>query len=71
MASSLTLIQQQLKHLGESGRAVKRLVETGVLDLQDLSGTVQGAKLVRFYGPQATMAIQGGLPVSRPAGGGR
>ncbi|MDY6997684.1 MAG: acyl-CoA synthetase, partial [Actinomycetota bacterium] len=60
MASSLTLIQQQLKHLGESGRAVKRLVETGVLDLKDLSGTVQGAKLVRFYGPQATMAIQGG-----------
>ncbi|MBX7450133.1 acyl-CoA synthetase [Mycolicibacterium sp. 3033] len=60
MTSALTGLRRQLQHAAESGRAVKRLVETGVLDLTDLAGTVDGAKLVRVYGPQATMAIQGG-----------
>lgn len=60
MTSALTGLRRQLQHVTESGRAVKRLVETGVLDLKDLAGTVDGAKLVRVYGPQATMAIQGG-----------
>ncbi|CAJ1497583.1 acyl-CoA synthetase [[Mycobacterium] burgundiense] len=52
--------RQQLQHISEAGRAAKRLVGTGILDLRDLPGTVRGAKLVRVYGPQATMAIQGG-----------
>ena len=60
MANFLTGIRQRLQHVTEAGRAAKRLVETGVLDLRDLGGTLQGAKLVGVYGPQATMAIQGG-----------
>ncbi|KWX19428.1 acyl-CoA synthetase [Mycolicibacterium wolinskyi] len=60
MADLLTGIRKNLQQVSESGRAIKRLVETGVLDLKDLGGTVQGAKLVKVYGPQATMAIQGG-----------
>ncbi|MFN3005817.1 acyl-CoA synthetase [Mycolicibacterium wolinskyi] len=60
MADLLTGIRKNLQQLSESGRAIKRLVETGMLDLKDLGGTVQGAKLVKVYGPQATMAIQGG-----------
>jgi fatty-acyl-CoA synthase len=60
MASSPTGFRQKLQHVAEAGRAAKRLVDTGVLDLRDLRGTVRGAKLVQVYGPQATMAIQGG-----------
>ncbi|MFY1621038.1 acyl-CoA synthetase [Micromonospora sp. WMMD736] len=60
MSNSPTGIRQKLQQVSESARAVKRLVESGVLDLKDLGGTVQGAKLIRSYGPQATMAIQGG-----------
>lgn len=60
MADLLTGIRKNLQQVSESGRAIMRLVETGVLDLKDLGGTVQGAKLVKVYGPQATMAIQGG-----------
>lgn len=60
MDISLAGIRRQAQHMSEAGRAVKRLVQTGVLDLKDLGGTVAGAKLVAVYGPQATMAIQGG-----------
>ncbi|MHC9291194.1 acyl-CoA synthetase [Mycobacterium sp. LTG2003] len=59
MADLLTGIRKNLQQMSEAGRAIKRLVESGVLDLKDLGGTVQGAKLVKVYGPQATMAIQG------------
>ncbi len=60
MASSTVGVRQKLQHLGEAVRAAKRLVETGILDLKDLRGTLRGAKLVQVYGPQATMTIQGG-----------
>ncbi|CAJ1580328.1 acyl-CoA synthetase [[Mycobacterium] wendilense] len=59
MANALTAIQQKLQQVGEAGRAAKRLVDTGILDLKDLPGTLSTAKLVPVYGPQATMAIQG------------
>ena len=59
MTRASTGLRQRLQHVSEAGRAVKRLVQTGVLDLTDLGGTVRGAKMVRVYGPQATMAIQG------------
>lgn len=55
-----TQLRQKLQRIGEAGRAVKRLVETGFLDLTDLKSTVEVAKHSRIYGPQATMAIQGG-----------
>ncbi|MFA5708187.1 acyl-CoA synthetase [Mycolicibacterium sp.] len=60
MASSTVGVRQKLQHLGEAVRAAKRLVETGILDLKDLRGTLRGAKLIQVYGPQATMTIQGG-----------
>lgn len=60
MADMLAGVRQKLQHVGEAGRAVKRLVDTGIIDLKDLGSGVQTAKLARAYGPQATMAIQGG-----------
>jgi len=53
-------VQQKLQHLSESVRAVGRLFGSGIVDVRDLNSTVQGAKLSRSYGPQATMAILGG-----------
>ncbi|MBY0288583.1 MAG: acyl-CoA synthetase [Mycobacteriaceae bacterium] len=60
MADVLTGIRQKLQHAFEAGRAAKRLVDTGIIDLRDLRGGAETAKLARVYGPQATMAIQGG-----------
>jgi fatty-acyl-CoA synthase len=60
MADVLAGIRQKLQHLSESARAAKRLVDTGIIDLKDLGSGVQTAKLAGVYGPQATMAIQGG-----------
>ncbi len=36
MASALNGIQQKLQHITEAGRAVKRLTDTGIIDLRDL-----------------------------------
>lgn len=64
MADVVADIRQKLQHVSEAGRAVKRLVDTGIIDLKDLGSGVQTAKLARTYGPQATMAIQGGRKYS-------
>ncbi|MGZ5397298.1 MAG: acyl-CoA synthetase [Mycobacterium sp.] len=64
MADALAGIRQKLQQVTEAGRAVKRLVDTGIIDLKDLGSGVQAAKLARVYGPQATMAIQGGRKYS-------
>ena len=60
MANALSGIRQKLQQITESGRAVKRLTDTGIIDLRDLNSTIQAAKLTRAYGPQATMTILGG-----------
>lgn len=60
MADVLSGIRQKLQHVSEAGRAAKRLIDTGIIDLKDLRGGAETAKLARVYGPQATMAIQGG-----------
>ena len=60
MANALSGIRQKLQQITESGRAVKRLTDTGIIDLSDLNSTIQAAKLTRAYGPQATMTILGG-----------
>jgi len=60
MADVLAGIRQKWQQVSEAGRAAKRLVDTGIIDLKDLGSGVQTAKLARVYGPQATMAIQGG-----------
>lgn len=60
MADVLGGVRQKVQHATEAARAAKRLIDTGIIDLKDLGSGVQTAKLARAYGPQATMAIQGG-----------
>jgi fatty-acyl-CoA synthase len=52
--------RQKLGLIVENGHAVKRLVDRGIVEPRDLGAAVQSAKLAKMYGPQATMAIQGG-----------
>ncbi len=60
MNDVLGSVRQKLQQVSESGRALKRLIDTGIIDFSDLPASVRTAKLSRVYGPQATMAIQGG-----------
>ena len=60
MAEALSGIRQKLSRVAEMAKAVKRLHDTGIVDLGNLGVTLQTAKNSRVYGPQATMAIQGG-----------
>ncbi len=53
-------VRQKLTQVVENGHAVTRLVARGFIEPLDLGATVQTAKLAATYGPQATMAIQGG-----------
>ncbi len=59
MVDALTGIRQKLRQVSESGRAVGRLANAGIIDLKDLRSSVGAAKLAPVYGPQATMAIMG------------
>ena len=60
MFDVLTGIRQKLSLAAEQANAAKRLYETGLLDLGNLGLTVETAKNAGVYGPQASMAIQGG-----------
>jgi fatty-acyl-CoA synthase len=60
MAQALVGIRQKLSRAAEVAKAVKRLHDTGIVDLGHLGVTLQTVKNSRVYGPQATMAIQGG-----------
>ena len=60
MADVMAGIRQKMQQASEAARAAKRLVDTGIIDLKDLGAGIQTAKLAPVYGPQATMAIQGG-----------
>ena len=60
MAAGLTGIRHTLQQVTESVHAVKRLTDTGIIDLKDLKSTVRAGELAPVYGPQATMAVQGG-----------
>ncbi len=53
-------VRQKLGQIIESGHAVARLVDRGIIEPLDIGAAVRSAKLARLYGPQATMAIQGG-----------
>ncbi|WP_071287049.1 acyl-CoA synthetase [Mycolicibacterium llatzerense] len=53
-------VVQKLGRVGESVNAVKRLYETGFLDLSNPGVMVETAKNAPIFGPQASMAIQGG-----------
>ena len=60
MANALSGFRQKVNRVAELANAVKRLHDTGIIDLANLSVTLQTVKNSRVYGPQATMAIQGG-----------
>jgi fatty-acyl-CoA synthase len=60
MSDGLTRTRQKLSHVAEIANAVKRLRDTGILDLGNLRVTLETVKNAGVYGPQATMAIQGG-----------
>lgn len=60
MAKAIGGIRQKLSRGAEMAKAVKRMQDSGVLDLGNLGATLQTVKNARVYGPQATMAIQGG-----------
>ena len=60
MAEALGGIRQKLSRAAEMAKAVKRLHDTGIVDLGNLGATLQTVKNSRVYGPPATMAIQGG-----------
>jgi len=64
MAEALGGIRQKLSRAAEMAKAVKRLHDTGIVDLGNLGVTLQTVKNSRVYGPQATMAIQGGRKYS-------
>ncbi|WP_155902505.1 acyl-CoA synthetase [Mycolicibacterium sp. CBMA 226] len=53
-------VRQKLGRFAESATAVRRLYETGFLDLANPAVMVETAKNAGIYGPQASMAIQGG-----------
>ncbi len=53
-------VLQKLGRVGESVNAAKRLVETGFLDLSNPGVMVETARNAPVFGPQASMAIQGG-----------
>ncbi|BBX86373.1 acyl-CoA synthetase [Mycolicibacterium aubagnense] len=53
-------LRQKLNHLAESATAVRRLYETGLLDLANPGVMLETAKNAPIFGPQASMAIQGG-----------
>ena len=60
MAEALGGIRQKLSRAAEMAKAVKRLHDTGIVDLGNLAVTLQTMKNSRVYGPLATLAIQGG-----------
>lgn len=53
-------VRHKLGQIIESGHAVARLVDRGIVEPLDVGAAVRTAKLAQQYGPQATMAIQGG-----------
>ena len=53
-------IRQKLSLAAEQAIAVKRLFETGIIDLGNVGATVESARNAAVFGPQATMAISGG-----------
>jgi fatty-acyl-CoA synthase len=60
MVEAVVGIRQKLSRAAEIAKAVKRLRDSGIVDLANLGVTLQTVKNSRVYGPQATMAIQGG-----------
>jgi fatty-acyl-CoA synthase len=56
----ISAARQKLSHIAKTAKAVKRLRDTGILDLGNLGVTLETVKNAGVYGPQATLTIQGG-----------
>ena len=68
MPQTFALIRQRMHRFGQTAHAVKRLHDTGFLDLGNLGITLETARNARVYGAQAAIAIQGGRKFpSQPA----
>ncbi|AEF41036.1 acyl-CoA synthetase [Hoyosella subflava] len=53
-------LSTKLRHIGEVAKAAVVLQQRGIVDLSKLGVSLEAAKNSKVYGPQATMAIQGG-----------
>jgi fatty-acyl-CoA synthase len=53
-------IRKKLSHVAEAAKAMKRLRDTGIIDLSNPRVTLETAKNAGIYGAQASLAIQGG-----------
>ena len=68
MPQTFALIRQRMRRFRQTAHAVKRLHDTGFLDLGNLGTTLEASRNARLYGPQAAIAIQGGRKFpSQPA----
>jgi fatty-acyl-CoA synthase len=56
----ISAARQKLSHIAKSAKAVKRLLDTGIIDIGNLGVTLETVKNAGVYGPQATLTIQGG-----------
>ncbi len=56
----ISAARQKLSRVAKTAKAVKRLCDTGIIDLGNLGVTLETVKNAGHYGPQATLAIQGG-----------
>ena len=56
----ISAARRKLSRIAEKAKAVKRLRDTGILDLGNLGVTLETAKNAGVYGGQAALAIQGG-----------
>ncbi|MDQ1495810.1 MAG: fatty-acyl-CoA synthase [Actinomycetota bacterium] len=56
----ISAARQKLSHIAKTAKAVKRLRDTGIIDLGNLGVTLETVKNAGVYGPQATLTIQGG-----------
>ena len=56
----ISAARQKLNHIARTAKAVKRLRDTGIIDLGNLGVTLETVKNAGVYGPQATLTIQGG-----------
>jgi fatty-acyl-CoA synthase len=60
MIEPLIGVRRRLGHIAKGFKGVKRLRDTGILDLGSLGVTLETAKNAASYGPQASLVIQGG-----------
>jgi fatty-acyl-CoA synthase len=56
----ISAARQKLSRIAKTARAVKRLRDTGIIDVGNLGATLETVRNAGVYGPQASLTIQGG-----------